>query len=121
MPGAVFIRPGLAIAGDRHVDQLGIDRLERRITHTEFVHYAGAKLLQHDVVLSHQLLDHFHGLGLFQVQGDAAFIAIEVSMAGRNATVMGRQYAHQVHAAGRLDAQYLCAHIAQQQRGKWSR
>jgi len=112
--GAVLVRAALAVTGDRHIDQLRVDCLQCLIAHTEFVHHAGAKLLQHDVVLGHQLLDHLHRFRLFQVKGDAALIAIEVGMAGRYAAVMRWQHAHQIHAAGRFHAQYLSAHVSQQ-------
>ena len=111
MAGAVLVRAALAVTGNRHIDQLRVDRLERLITDTEFIHHPRTKLLQHDVVLGHQLFDHFHRFRLFQVQGDAALVAVEVGVTGRYAAVMRRQYTHQIHARRRLDPQHLRAHV----------
>ena len=65
--GAILVWAALAVTGNRHIDQLRVDRLERFVAHTEFIHHPRTKLLQHDVVLGHQLLDHLHRFGLFQV------------------------------------------------------
>ena len=67
MAGAVLVRAALAVTGNRYIDQLRVDCLERFVAHTEFIHHPRTKLLQHDVVLGHQLFDHFHRFRLFQV------------------------------------------------------
>ncbi|MNR19231.1 hypothetical protein D3C85_1360110 [compost metagenome] len=118
MPGAVAIRTGLAVAGDGDVDQLRVDRLQRFIAQAQPIHHARAELLQDDVVVTHQLLDQLHRLRPFQVQGDAALVAVEVGVAGGLAAVVGRQDTHQVGTAGGFHPQHLGAHVGQQQRGE---
>ena len=119
VPGAITIRPALAITGDRHVDQPRVDRLERLVADAQLVHHTGAKLLQHDVVFTHQLLDHLDRLRALEVEGDAALVAVQVGVAGGGAAIVWRQYAHQVHARRRLDAQNVCAHVGEQQGSEW--
>ncbi|MNR02297.1 hypothetical protein D3C85_1181420 [compost metagenome] len=51
MAGAVLVRTGLAVTGDRHINQLRIDRLQGFITQAQTLHDAGAELFQHDVVV----------------------------------------------------------------------
>ncbi|MNZ61580.1 hypothetical protein D3C78_796800 [compost metagenome] len=118
VPGAILVRTGLAIAGDRHVNQPRIDRPQCLIAQPQALHHARAKLLKDNVMVLQQLLDHLQRLGLLEIQRQAALVAIEVGVAGRDALVVGRQYPQQVHAGRRLDAHYLGAHVRQQQRGK---
>ena len=118
VPGAITIRPTLAITGDRHVDQPWVDRLECLVTDAQLVHHAGTKLFEHDVVLADQLLDHLHRFGPLEIEGDAAFVAVEVGVTGGGSAIVRRQHAHQIHTRGRLYPQDLGAHVGQQQRGE---
>ncbi|CAH0307105.1 hypothetical protein SRABI112_04733 [Pseudomonas mediterranea] len=89
--GAVPVGAGLAVAGDRHVDEPGIDRLQRLIPKPQSLHHSGTELFQQNVVVSQQPLDHLQRFRLLEVQGQAALVAIEVGMAGGNTPVVGRQ------------------------------
>ena len=118
VPGAVLIGAGLAVAGDRHIDQPRVDRLQRLIAQAQARHDTGAELLEQDVMALDQLTHNLQRLGLLEVQGQAALVAIEVGVAGRGATIMGRQHTQQVHPRGRFDTQHLGAHVRQHQGGK---
>lgn len=118
MPRAVTVWPALPVTRDRHIDQPWVDRLERGIADAQLVHHTGAKLFEHDVVLTDQALDHLDRLGAFEIEGDAALVAVEVGVAGGGAAVVRRQHADQIHTRGRLHPQHLGAHIGQQQRGE---
>ena len=111
VPGAITIRPTLAVAGDRHIDQPWVDRLECLVTDAQLVHHAGTKLFEHDVVLANQLLDHLHRFGPLEIEGDAALVAVEVGVAGGASAIVRRQHTHQIHARRRLHPQDFGAHI----------
>jgi len=113
--GAIPVRSALAVTGDRHVDQPRVDRLERLIADAQLVHHSGSKLLEHDVVLAHQLPDYLDRLGTLEIEGDAALVAVEVGVTGGGSAIVRRQHAHQIHARGRLHPQHLGAHVCQQQ------
>ena len=67
MARAVFIGAGLAVAGDGAVDQFRVDGFQGFITHAQAIHYPGAELLHHNVVVRHQFLDLLHVFRLLQV------------------------------------------------------
>ncbi|MNI53182.1 hypothetical protein D3C73_1080030 [compost metagenome] len=118
MTGAIPVGARLPVPGDGHVDQLGVDCLQRLITQAQSLHHTGAKLLQDNVVVLHQSLDDLQCLGLLEVERKAALVAIEVGMARRHAPIVGWQHTQQIGAGRRLDAQHLGAHVGQKQRGK---
>ena len=121
MPGTVPIRACLTVAGDRHINQLRVDRLQRLVAQPQPRHDTRSKLFEHDVVFSHQLPDHLERLRLLQVQGEAALVAIEVGVAGRRPVIVRRQQLQKVHARRRFDAQHLGPHVGEQQRSERSR
>ncbi|MOA40881.1 hypothetical protein D3C78_1627920 [compost metagenome] len=82
MTGAVLVGARLAIAGDRHINQSRIDRLQGFVTQAQTLHDTGAELLEHNVVVLQQRPDHLQRLRLFEVQGEAALVAIEIGMTG---------------------------------------
>ena len=100
MSGPIAVGTGLAIAGNRHIDQTRVDHLQSLITQPQPLHHPGTELLQDDVMLAHQVMDHRHRFGLLQVQGQAALVAIEPGVAGGNVPVVGRPCPQQVQACG---------------------
>ena len=122
VPGPVFIRPGLAIAGDGAVNQPWIDGFERFIANAQSLHHARAELLNDDVISpaigGHQPFDDLDGCRLFQIQGDGSFIAIQNAVPGRSFAIERRQKAHGVGAMGRFHAHHIRTHVGQHHRGK---
>ncbi|RMO55528.1 hypothetical protein ALQ38_05560 [Pseudomonas marginalis pv. marginalis] len=82
VPGAVLVGPGLAVSGDRHIDQPGVDRLQCLILQPQPLHHPRSELFEHNVVLFHQRPYDLQRLGLLEVQRQATLVAIEVGMAG---------------------------------------
>ena len=54
VPGRLALGSGLAVTGDRAVDDPGVDLAHALVTDAEPVEHAGAKGLEHDVVLAHE-------------------------------------------------------------------
>src|SRR5690554_6095926 len=90
--GAVFVGAGLAIAGDGAVDQLRVDGFQGFITHAQAVHYTGAKLLHHNVVVLHQLLDLLHAFRLFKIELQGLLATAQVRKRGAELAIKGRHY-----------------------------
>ena len=58
--GGAGLWSGLAIAGDRTIDETGIDLSQRFITKPQPVHHAGTKLLYQNIGLLDQRAQTFH-------------------------------------------------------------
>ena len=114
---AAFV-PLLAIARGAGVDELGVDCLQRLVSDAQTVGDAFAKVLDKDVGLGRQGVDHLYGLGLFEIQGDGALVAIvglEIPvdvLFGRDAAG-GGQVTPGIAGAGLLDLDHLGPHVAQ--------
>ena len=54
MPGGVALGPGLPVAGDRAVDDPGVDLAHALVADAEAVEHARAEGLEHDVVFAHE-------------------------------------------------------------------
>jgi hypothetical protein len=107
----------LPIAGDRAIDQPGIERRERGIIQPEAGHHAGAEILDHDVEAGHHLLDEVADRRGLEVAGQRLLAGVEVAEIGAVPIAQGRAGAHLI-ALERLDLDHLGAQIGQHARGK---
>ena len=77
VPGSAAVGAILAIAGDRAVDQTGVDLPQLLITDAQALHHAGAKRLEQDVGLGGEAFEDIPaGIGL-EVEPDRTFAAVE--------------------------------------------
>ena len=60
VPGSRSLRAGLSIAGDRTIDETGIDLAHGLVSQTEPVHHSGAKLLYQNIGLFKQRAQNIH-------------------------------------------------------------
>src|SRR6202040_3506912 len=75
---ALRVRPALAEPGNAAIDDAGIDLLHRLVIDAEPIFHLGAEILDDDVGLLRQFEeDRFAFLGL-RVEGQAAFVAMQV-------------------------------------------
>ena len=74
MTGLHGERSCLPVAGDRAVDQPGIDGTELFIANAQLIHDTRPELLDYDVVFHDQLFDSFDGSRFFQVQEHGLFV-----------------------------------------------
>ena len=74
----VAIRPALSETGDAGVDQARVDRLQRLVVDAKAGLHVGPVILDHDIRVAHQLAEDLDPLGRFQVQRQAALVAVQV-------------------------------------------
>ena len=108
--GAAAVRPGLAEARHRRVDDLRIDRLQMPGAEPHFLQRAGPVGLQEHVGLRGELAHDLLRLRRFQVEHEAALVAVERGEAHALAVPDRRRGAAHV-AAGRLDLDDVGAHV----------
>ena len=112
--GAVPIGAVLAVAGDAHQHQAGVDCLELLWPEPPFLQRAWSKILAQDVGLGDEPLEERRPLWLAQVEGDRLLVAllrepgIAVAALARRA-----ELAQRVAEAGLLDLDDLGAELAE--------
>lgn len=76
--GPLVVRAILAEAGNAAVDDARVDLAHALIVDAELGFHVGSKVLDDDVGLPGQPHEHFQALGVFQVQRDGAFVAVQI-------------------------------------------
>ena len=108
-----------AEAGDRRIDDAGIDLLQDIIAQPQLVHHAGAVVFHHDIRFFDKLLEDLLTLRGLQVQGDPLFVAVDVGkidafpLAVQIFGTEGGIAAGVITAFGDLDLDDVCAHVSQ--------
>ena len=108
-----------AKAGDRRIDDAGIDLLQDIIAQSQLVHHAGAVVFHHDIRFFDKLLEDLLALRGLQVQGDPLFVAVDVGKIDAfplTIQIFGTERgiaAGVVTAFGDLDLDDVCAHVSQ--------
>ena len=88
-------RPGAAEARDLAIDQAGIDGLQHVVAETELLHRALAVVLDQRVGVLHEALQDLLALGLLEVEGQPALVAVHhhegggLALDGRRAASAG--------------------------------
>ena len=77
MGGSVAVGAGLSEAGDRRIDQTGIDRGHRLITQPQPLHGAGPKPFQQDVGRSDEIPEPLLVAVRLEIERHRALVAIE--------------------------------------------
>ena len=77
MAGAVCIGAGLAVTGERGIDQLRVDGLKSVVATAQLTHDARAKGFQDHVSVFYQCLEPFHVVGLAKIQGQGLFAPVD--------------------------------------------
>ena len=76
-PALGALRTGLAVSGNRRVNQARVRSRERGVVETERGHHAWTIILDYDVTRPREPREHVASLGRFQVQDDAALPAVD--------------------------------------------
>ena len=108
-------RPGLAVARDRTIDEVGLRGLQHGVVEPEAGHHAGAEILDHDIGGRDQAADDLDRLGPLQVEDDALLAGVELAEGGAGAVAQRRARPHHV-ALGGFELDHLGAEIGQQPR-----
>ncbi len=113
--GAVRVRAGLAVARDPDHDQARVDRRERRVIQAPFLHRAGPEVLEQEIGLRDQFLQHVLAGALAQVERDRLLVAGDDRPPQRRiAVLLPSPNAHRIALIRRLDLDDLGAHVAEQ-------
>ena len=73
---AIALRPLAAKAGDRGVDEARVDALEARSIDIQPIRHTGAEILDEDIGLRHQLVEHGEVLRVLGINRDRTLIAV---------------------------------------------
>jgi hypothetical protein len=110
--GAVAVRPVLAVAGDRAINDARVDCRYRLVADAQLVDDAGAKALDDDIRAGGEAHEGVDAGGLLEVQRQAALVAIDQLEIARLA-VHGAGAACVVAGTGVLDLDHVGAEIAE--------
>ena len=127
--GATGIRPMLSKAGDRAIDQPGIDRCQRVVIEAVFRQPANLEILDHDVAVRDQFAKDRRALRRSDVDGKRSLVAVDGREICRSGGGVARGIAgHRIHkgrspaariiaGSGPLDLDNVGAEIAKHLRG----
>ena len=108
-------RPGLAVSGDRAIDQLRIELAQRSIVELQSPHHARAEILDQHVGACDQTANRFHSLGRFQIEHQTFLADVELAEGGAAIIAHRRAGSHRL-AFGGFDLDDLGAHIGEHPR-----
>src|SRR5208282_6720804 len=80
--GAVAVGPVLAEAGDAGIDEAGVERLQALVIDAETEFHVRAIVFHENVRLLDELLQDRDTLGVLEIEGDAALVAVDVLEVG---------------------------------------
>ena len=83
------IRPGVAEAGDGAIDQARVEPRKRGIVQAIAGERPGLEVLNHDVGFGGHAPDNVGALGLGEIHGDAALVAVGAQIIGRVGDAIG--------------------------------
>ena len=122
-PGAVAVRPVLAVAGDRAVDEARVLLAQALVADAEAVEHARAERLEQHVGVADQPQQHLLAGGRLEVDPDRALAPVERQEQGAagarlGALVVRRRPADVVAEPGVLDLDHVGAEVREQQRAE---
>ena len=114
--GLLRIRPGVAEARGRGIDQPRVLRMQRLPAIAQLLHRARAEVLDQHVGLGQQLIEHLAVGRCLQVEDDGFLAAIDRHEIGRAPLYERPVFARVVALARRLHLDHPRAHLRHQQR-----
>ncbi|MNS60665.1 hypothetical protein D3C72_936720 [compost metagenome] len=114
----IAIRAGLAVSGNPHQRQVGVERVQHVPTEAEFFQGAGAQVLDQHIGAGRQLLDQFDAFGGFEVQCQGLLVARLQVPPQRGAFVQLAPFAQGIALAHGFDLDHLGAELGQHARGE---
>src|SRR5215467_14415242 len=113
----IAIRPVLAEAGERAVDEPRIQLVQGLVVGAQALHHAGPEALHEHVGRCGELLEHRLPLGGFHVEGHRALVAVDEGVDRAADPLVARVAV----LLGRLDLENLGAHVGQHHRRQLGR
>src|SRR3954453_9975378 len=108
-------RAGLAIAGDRAVDQSLIEGPQRAVIQFQSSHHAGAEVFDQDIGTTGKFADDFNTISRFQIENEALLAHVELAKSGGTVIADRWTVSHRL-TFDRLDLDDLRAHVRQHPR-----
>ncbi len=121
MAGFLTVRAILSISSERAVDQAWIDPAQRLVSDAQPVHYSGSKPLHYDIGLLDHFKECFTTCRMFQIDRDAAFIAICDEEVSAGVLDSRARVSHRIASARLLDLDDLGSKISEHHRRHRSR
>ena len=112
-------RPGLAVSGDRTIDQPRIDLLQRRAIQLESPHHPRAEIFDQNIRAGGQLADDINRVRRFQVEHQAFLAGIELAE-HRTGPIADRRAGPHRLTLHRLDLDDFRAHVGQHPGAVWT-
>ena len=100
-------RPVVAPSAGRSVDEARVVRRELFVAEAEFLHHAGAEIVHDHIGGGDQRPDRRDALRGFQVEGEAAFVAVESGVGEAHTVDKGPPAAAPVAGVGALDLDHI--------------
>ncbi|MCY1446147.1 hypothetical protein D9M71_626960 [compost metagenome] len=114
----VLARAGLAEAGQAHHHQFRVQLVQHIPAEAELFQHAGAEVLDQDVGVRQQLLQHFAAVGMLEVERHRAFVARLHEPPERGALVQLAPLAQRVAAIRRFDLDHFGTEFGADPRGE---
>jgi hypothetical protein len=119
--GPAGIRTELAPSGNRHINDVRLDRAYRMIADTPFVHRPGLEIFDHDIGFGGQLEEDVASFTISQIEAQAALVTIDCSV--HETDVRARKHRRQptTHfAIWSFDFDHVSSEVGQCCRAYWS-
>jgi hypothetical protein len=107
--------PGLAVSGNRTIDQPWIERLQRGVVEFQSPHHPRAEILHDDVRSCHKPADRVDRIGRFQIEHEAFLAGIELAEHAAEAVAKRPAGSHRL-ASNQLDLDDLRSHVGKHPR-----
>src|SRR5581483_9385410 len=115
--GLVAVRAALAVAGDRAVDQFGVELRELRVIEAELLPGRRPEVFYEDIGGREQIEKNFLPLALAQVERDALLVAVERAKARAVAFVFRIAAPMRIALARQLDLDDFAPQVAEETAG----
>ncbi len=110
---ALRVGPVVAVAADRAVDDVRVDRADLGLAEPQTLHRAGAEILYEDIRLGGELLHDLATLFFLDVDRDRSFAAVCVGVERRDSTAKEVRHAGDVARPRRLHLHHAGALVGQ--------
>ena len=111
--------PGLTVSGDRTIDQLRIELMQRAVVQLQSAHHPRSKIFDEDIATCDKPADNFDCVRRFQIENEALLADIELAEGGREAVADRRTGSHRL-AFGGLYLDDLRTHVGKHPRAVWA-
>ena len=117
--GFAGVRPFFAVAIKSCINDAGVHDFESFVINTQSSHGLRANVVDNNIGCLDQLKEGFQAFGVFKIQDQTAFVAVDMQKIGTHARISHRTNASNGIPSGGLDFDHIRPHVRQNLRGKW--